>query len=364
MTDEHRIDGHKLMFHPERVSQWQNGRQDWKEAKSIYPIYVEISPMGACNHRCTFCAVDYIGYQNRSLDADTLKNCLTDMAQLGVKSVMFAGEGEPALYKPLPEVLDLCSRVGIDASMTTNLVPFTKNNVDSFLKNCKWIKASINAGTRETYSQIHQCDPADFDRVLKNVELAVETREKKGYSCTLGAQMVLLPENTDEAYVLAEKLKSLGADYLVIKPYSQHNSSTTRQYENIDYEQKLTLEDDLVKLNGDGFNVVYRKLTIQRAIAQEHDFKVCHSTPFFWAYIMASGDVYGCSAYLEDERFCYGNLSEKKFQKIWEGEKRRKNFHFIKDDLNIEDCRMNCRMWSANQYLWELDHPGPHNNFV
>ncbi len=157
MTDEHQIDGHKLMFHPERVTQWQNGRQDWKEAKSIYPIYVEISPMGACNHRCTFCAVDYIGYQNRSLDADTLKNCLTDMAQLGVKSVMFAGEGEPALYKPLPEVLDLCSRVGIDASMTTNLVPFTKNNVDSFLKNCQWIKASINAGTRETYAQVHQC---------------------------------------------------------------------------------------------------------------------------------------------------------------------------------------------------------------
>jgi hypothetical protein len=25
---------------------------------------------------------------------------------------------------------------------------------------------------------------------------------------------------------------------------------------------------------------------------------------------------------------------------------------------------MNCRMWSANQYLWELAHPGPHNNFV
>ena len=236
--------------------------------------------------------------------------------------------------------------------------------MDSFLKNCRWIKASINAGTRETYAQVHQCDPSDFDLVLKNMELAVETRAKNGYSCTLGAQMVLLPENSDEAWMLGEKLKSLGVDYLVIKPYSQHNLSTTRQYENIDYEQNLTLEDDLAKLNGDGFNVVYRKLTIQRAIAQEYDFKVCHATPFFWAYIMASGDVYGCSAYLEDDRFCYGNLSEHPFQEIWEGEKRRSNFHFIKDELDIKDCRMNCRMWSANQYLWELAHPGDHVNFV
>ena len=364
MADQYQIDGQKLMFHPERVAQWQKGREDWETARSIYPIYVEISPMGACNHRCTFCAVDYIGYQNRSLDLDVLKNCLTDMARLGVRSVMFAGEGEPALYKPLPEVLDLCSHVGIDTSMTTNLVPFTKDNAESFLKNCQWIKASINAGTRETYARVHQCDPVDFDRVLRNFELAVETREKKGYSCTLGAQMVLLPENSDEACVLAEKLKSRGADYLVIKPYSQHNSSTTRQYENIDYGQDSTLEDDLAKLNGDGFNVIYRKLAIQRTIAKEHDFEVCHSTPFFWAYLMASGDVYGCSAYLEDERFCYGSLSELSFQQIWEGEKRRKNFHFIKDELDIKDCRMNCRMWSANQYLWELAHPGSHVNFV
>ena len=161
-----------------------------------------------------------------------------------------------------------------------------------------------------------------------------------------------------------KKLKSLGADYLVIKPYSQHKSSKTKQYENIDYEQNQTLEDDLASLNGDGFNVVYRKLTIQRAIAKDYDFKTCHSTPFFWAYIMANGDVYGCSAYLEDERFCYGNLSEQSFQKIWEGERRRKNFYFVKDELDIKDCRINCRMWSANQYLWELANPGPHVNFV
>ncbi|HIB43230.1 MAG TPA: radical SAM protein [Nitrospinaceae bacterium] len=364
MTDEHRIDGHKLMLHPERVAQWKKGQGNWEEARSIYPVYVEISPVGACNHRCTFCAVDYIGYQNRSLDPDVLKNSLKDMAQLGVLSVMFAGEGEPALYKSLPEVLDLCSNIGIDTSITTNLVPFTKTNVNSFVKNCKWIKASINAGTRETYSQIHQCDPADFDRVLKNVELAVETREKNRYSCTIGVQMVLLPENNNEAYLLAEKLKGLGADYFVIKPYSQHNSSTTRKYENIEYQQNLTLEDDLAELNSDSFNIVYRKLTIQRVIANEYDFKVCHATPFFWAYIMASGDVYGCSAYLEDEKFCYGNLSEQSFQQIWEGERRRKNFHFVKDDLDIEDCRMNCRMWSVNQYLWELNHPGSHVNFI
>ena len=38
--DAHKIDGHKLDFHPERVADWASG-------KLVYPIYVEIAPVGA-----------------------------------------------------------------------------------------------------------------------------------------------------------------------------------------------------------------------------------------------------------------------------------------------------------------------------
>ncbi|MDE5603044.1 MAG: radical SAM protein, partial [Helicobacter sp.] len=61
MADKFRIDSHKLIFHPLRVAKWLQAYGDWEREKSIYPIYVEISPYGACNHRCTFCGVDYMG---------------------------------------------------------------------------------------------------------------------------------------------------------------------------------------------------------------------------------------------------------------------------------------------------------------
>jgi len=364
MADRYNIDSHKLIYHPHRISKWMQCHENWKEAKSIYPIYLEISPYGACNHRCIFCALDYVGYQNRSLDENILRKRLTEMASLGIKSVMFAGEGEPMLWRPLPDILDHCSSSGIDTSLTTNMVLFSEKNVDAILRNCIWIKTSINAGTAETYSKIHRTKASDFDRVLNNFKMCVARRKEKGYTCTIGGQMLLLPENADEAFTLGRGLKEIGIDYLVIKPYSQHLRSITKKYGGIDYRKFLNLEEKLQSLNRDGFNVIFRARTMSKLFENERGYNVCYSTPFFWAYIASDGCIYGCSAYLGDERFCYGNINESRFKEIWEGDRRKESYHFIKHALNIDECRKNCRMDEINRYLWKLKHPDKHVNFI
>lgn len=354
--DKYRIDNHKLLYHVSRVNDWLGG-------KNVYPIYAEISPSGTCNHRCTYCALDFMEYQPRFLDKDVLNDRLSEMASLGLKSIMYAGEGEPLLHRDIGEIINHTKKVGIDVAITTNGVLLKEGLVGSTLENITWIKVSINGATRETYAKIHKTSPDNLDRVIENVSYAVKVREDKGYKCALGMQLILLPENWHEAELLAQYAKDIGMDYLVIKPYSQHPLSKTTKYKDIKYSDYLHLADKLNNFNDSKFSVIFRVNTMKKWDEGQRNYKHCLALPF-WSYIDAGGTVWGCSAYLSDEHFIYGNIYKNTFKEIWEGEKRMKAVRWVEKDLDTNQCRVNCRMDEINRYLWQLKHPPEHVNFI
>ena len=367
MPDPYAIDSHKLIYHPMRVSQLLDVGDDWNKAKEIYPIYIEVSPVGACNHRCTFCAVDYIGYKTRVLDLEMLRKRLPEMGGLGVKSIMYAGEGEPMIHKDIIEIVSLTKNSGIDVSFTTNGTVIKEAFVKQSLQHISWMKVSMNAGKASTYAKVHQTDERDFNKVVENMQKVTRFKRDQGLSFSVGVQSLLLPENTDEMEELVRLCRDeMEVDYLVVKPYSQHRFSETRLYEKVDYSSSFELGKQLEELSTKDFNVIFRAHTIRKHMEpEENRYSKCSATPFVWAYIMADGALYGCSAYLLDKRFEYGNLNDQTFRKIWQGPAREANFHYVLNELDIRECRKNCRMDEVNRYLYRLkEEPVPHVNFI
>lgn len=354
--DQFRIDSHKLHLHPRRVA-------DWEAGQNVYPIYMELSPAGACNHRCTFCGVDFMGYQSRKLATPMLERLLPEMGRLGVKSIMYAGEGEPLLHPDMAHIAEVTKQSGIDVSFTTNGTLLKGATAERLLPVTSWIKVSINAGTAATYEKIHRTRARDFDIVIENLRRAVEIRRAQGSKCTLGMQAVLLPENRGEMETLAKIARDIGIDYLVVKPYSQHTQSLTQLYKAVSYESDEQLAEKLDAVATDTFKVIFRLNTMKKWDSKERPYKVCQALPF-WSYIDAGGNVWGCSVYMRDERFLYGNVNDETFQQVWEGEKRAKSLHFTHHELDVTECRRNCRMDEVNRYLWELKNPGDHVNFI
>ncbi|MBF0299288.1 MAG: radical SAM protein [Oligoflexia bacterium] len=383
MQDEYKIDSHKLIYHPQRVGEWLSACGEWQKEKNIFPIYLEVSPISYCNHRCIFCALDFVNQaesetctsKTSQIDFKVLSSAVDEWAILGIKSIMFAGEGEPALYPKLPQILDLCTTKKIDTSLTTNFVPVNKNRIENFVKNCKWIKISVAAGDAKTYAKLQGTTEKDFYLLIENIKYALEFKNANKYKCSIGMQIILLPENIKSVIDLARIASKLEVDYLVVKPYSQHPLSKNCEYKNINYQDKIYFElyQDLQKYSNEKFKVIYRYETIKRYNANNENYnntnftkryKTCLSVPFFWSYISSSGDVLGCSNWFNDQKFCYGNINENSFAEIWQADRRRESIEYIKTKLNVENCRQNCRMDNINLYLWELQNPHEHVNFI
>lgn len=349
MTDKFRIDGEKLSFHPQRVAQWQLGKDDWETAKDIYPIYVEVSPVGHCNHACGFCGVDYVMDANKKnrvspmIDPDVFADRIHEMSFRGIRSVMFAGEGEPLLHKGINRMVESALMSGVDVAFTTNGVLLDRLET---IRNMSWIKVSVNAGTPETYQAVHKAKAGDWDKVWSNIAAVVARKGK----CDIGVQMVLLPENEHEVDAFRAKAEAAGVDYAVVKSFSQHKFSINRQYEKF----------IPIVPAGSGKLIVRRDSMETTAVPYEK----CQATPFMWGYWSANGDFYSCSAYLLDDRFNLGNLNRQTFREIWHGEKRKENWRYVTGELDIHECRVNCRMDKANRFLDELVK-GAHNaNFI
>lgn len=335
--DKYKLDGTKIMYHPKEVSKWLKG-------EDIYPIYVEVSPVNYCNHHCTFCGLDY-KHGKTKLDTKIMIDALSALKKGGTKSIMFGGAGEPFLHKDLPEIIEYTHDIGLDIGLTTNGSMIKEKDMEVLLKCCSWIKISFNGGDPGIYKEIHGADDCQHVRD-KMSKLGWYKKEKK-YKCTLGTQILLLPDNYDSIEQLIIESTARGFDYCVIKPYSQHLASNTHKYEEVNYSKLMFLKNKLAEYNSKTFQVIFRENAILRK-DKPKKYKKCYSVPYFWSYIECDGNVWVCSCFLDlDDKFCIGNINENSFKELWEN--RNRNI-----DIDIKKCRNNCRMESCNEYLEKL----------
>ena len=165
--EELNIDSHKLMYHPKRVS-------EWLEDKPVSPIMVEVGLTNRCNHRCTFCTLDWFNIETNKYDIGTgvMLNTLEDMAKFGVKTIYFAGEGEPTLHKDLDKIIVRAYELGIKTSLSTNGSLMNENLANKVLPYLSWIRFSLDAGTPETHSKVHGTSYENFNKIINNIKNA------------------------------------------------------------------------------------------------------------------------------------------------------------------------------------------------
>ena len=180
------VDSHKLKYYPNEVAVWN-------KTGVATPLHVEVGPTNRCNHHCSFCSVEWITHGKILIDPDVLVKAIHSMADIGVRSIYFAGEGEPMLHPKMDRFVQAAHERGIKTSMSTNGSLLNSKKLDSVFKYFSWVRFSIDAATAKTHQAIHQ--NKDFDRVMKHMRQAVAFKKENNLKVQIGAQFIVMEEN-------------------------------------------------------------------------------------------------------------------------------------------------------------------------
>ncbi|MBT3628188.1 MAG: radical SAM protein [Rhodospirillaceae bacterium] len=355
------LDGSKIQHHVKELNAWRRG-------DTVYPLLVEISPTNICNHGCLFCAYDYMDGRSSEaaldrsnsafIGAERLMKVISELHEVGTKSLFYSGEGEPLLHKRLPEIIAFAGNLGLDQALNTNGSALTGDVIEQILPHMSWVRFSVNGVNEADYAFNHRTSPSQFKLVIDNIKAAAEFKGRHGLPVTLGIQCVHMGQEPEEIFELAQRFKELGGGYFSLKQFNEHPANP--------YQQKTTpVREDfyqLLELNDSSFQAHVR-MPFGDA-EPKRPYKSCLALPFF-AEIVADGQVFACGPHLGEAAFSYGNIYDDDFRTLWSAGNRAKVENHVQgiDDLD-HVCMPNCRLNEVNKFLWNLAHPPEHVNFI
>lgn len=354
LKDKYLMDGHKLLWHLDRVKNWEKGEK-------ISPLHIDLGITTGCNLACKYCYGVLQGRTGYGTDAhkrfdmpkEALIRLMHDSKEIGIKSIAYIGEGENTLNPALYDGLSAAKEISLDVSLATNGILIKNDKIQNMLSALSWLRVNISAATPKSYSEIHQSHPKIFDKVVKNIEKLVETRTKEGFNTTLGMQMIITKENMDQVVPLAKLGRDLGVDYSVFKPCSD---TIDKKLDSPDkeYLQMDNIFEEAENFSTGNYNVVIKRTKLKNLGLK--DYKKCYGTNFIIA-ISGNGNVFPCGHWfnIRSEEFLMGNIIDNslerivKSQRYWDVQKK------ISEKVNVnQDCESNCRQHYINQFLWRI----------
>lgn len=318
------LDSHKLSHHYDRVEAWENGEK-------IPPVSVDMALTRSCSSMCSFCYAMMQEPQERpAIKEQCALNLLDDFAKIGVRSVSLISDGESTLSKAYIPFILHANDLGIDVGNATNAWEWEPDKIEQVLPYLTWVRFTVAAGRPESYAKIMYKGPEHvqvFDRAMSHIKYAVELKRKKKLNCTLGIQMVLMPEFKDEIIPFAKLAVDLGVDYGVIKHCSDDEYGTLGiDYEK--YESMYGLLDQAEQLSNEQTKVIVKWEKIKDK--GKPSYKRFYG-PQFLLQISGSGLVAPSGMFFNARysKLHMGNYTEERFMDIYSSDRYSRAMNYL-----------------------------------
>ena len=349
------LDGTKISYYNDRV-------RAWERRERIAPITIDMALTTTCNAGCVFC---YRYLQHNTIfkiTKDHMTSFLDNCAELGVKGVSLVSDGESSISPAYGYSISYGHSLGISMASGTNAYLLSGDLLEEVFPCLTYLRVNISAGEEKRYNEIMGTDGNFFKVVCENIRRMVILKKEGRSKCTVGMQMVFMPEFEDQLLPLARLAVELEADYLIIKHCSDDEFGTLgvkygdyeKCYPTLHKAEELSNNRTIIKVKWSKI----KECTVKGAM---RTYKSCYGTPFL-LQISGTGLVAPCGM-LFNERYKWahmGNITQKSFKEIWQSEKYWEVIDHLANKRNISGmppwnsqtmCGTLCLQHSVNRYL-------------
>lgn len=350
------FDGNKLLWHMDRVE------DHYKFGNRIYPLHIDIGATKICNAKCIYCYGIKQKMENAIIPRDILVKLFREAPGLGIKSITVTGDGEPTLNPAIYEAVIEGDRFGLDIGFATNGIALTPSKIKILLDSCTWLRFNLSAVNPGSYKAIHGVD--QWERVQDNIKLAIGQRKVWGQKCTIGLQMVLIPDCIDQVISEAKWAIKHGVDYFVIKQFSDPGCKEMSRFSLDWYDNKNTLA---ILHMAEGMSTDKTKIVPKWGMIKskgKRPYDHCVDCPLIFQ-ISGNSRCYPCGFLFNNEAYCYGDLRVQSLKEILDSEHYWKLIHKLREEFDVhKDCQGCCRHDFTNDFIWKYLHPPEHLNFI
>lgn len=339
---------YRFLFDPLRLLQQSGFVDQYLNGENPFPVSVEIDPANTCNHDCGFCIYHSMHEPGRreKLPDELLFSVIDQLRELGSKSLLFVGGGEPMTHPRTVEAIELAASYGMSCGLVTNGSLVDPARGARLKQAATYVRFSFDAATRETHLALHRKD--DFGRIVTNLRALAEAEGP----CTVGTGYFINEANWREIVSNARLVKDAGAHYIQFKTYSGI------ALEPAVHERVLEQLDAALDLSEPRFDVHIADRLFENQTFQVRGYSRCHFQAMK-TIINADGSLYLCAQKRTNPSGRIGNVHEQSLREIWDGVKRRD----VVEGLDLAGCPY-CVHDKQNKMLEFLGHfTAPHRGF-
>ena len=333
------------------------------QGEIVAPVHIRVKPTNHCNHNCWYCAyrADNLDLGDEmvlkdSIPAERMLALAHEFVSMGVKAVTFSGGGEPLLYKPLPEVIEILATGGVRIAALTNGSNLKGRVADAFAAHGTWIRVSLDAWDDESYVKSRGAKGRDFSRLIENIR----NFTARSTECVLGVSLIVGHDNHRHIMEVCSLLKDCGVNHVKVSGAVVSNDAAGNNSYHLTIKNEVEQQIKAAQaLTDNSFSVLNHYHDLEDRF--EKQYGTC---PFlqFLTVVGADQQVYTCQdkAYTQSGRM--GSIATRSFKEFWFSEESQQ---FLKTFDPSTQCGHHCVSHAKNLAIHEyLSLDQEHVNFV